>query len=440
MRNKYYISLILLLPLLFICFYSCSNDTTVAPPVTTEGISQSLTSNDQGNISYNDFKLVFPVGTVPAQSNGSPGTVVFSLNSSSSLPGGLNALPAGYTQVGNFLQAGPDNFIFASTIKVFLPAGSESSPTNLSVMTYVPADNKWEIISSNSGTDSVSGKHYMMVDVLQLGYFVIVKNTSSDHSVCTPQGGVQWCINDGLNFIILTVKSAVFSDPSICTSNIAGGMIGATFISPNIPGMVFPSDYCRGIVPVGTYEFWISSRSFSSNDIQTYSLPLPVTVTNSLNWPITWVYNGGEGWTIMGCNLPPGGTWMPGRPQNWPTPTIPYGSGTVQATLTWTNSSGTEADMDLHLYGPNNLHVFWQSPTATNFALDRDWQLQDGNAVENIYSTTTTVPSGSYRVNVAHFSGAAKSFNCRVIVNGSVTNYSGNLQDASVDVRTFTIP
>jgi uncharacterized protein YfaP (DUF2135 family) len=95
--------------------------------------------------------------------------------------------------------------------------------------------------------------------------------------------------------------------------------------------------------------------------------------------------------------------------------------------------------MDLHLYGPNNLHVFWSSPTSANFALDRDWQSQDGDATENIYSTTTIIPAGNYRVNVDHFSGAAKSFNCRVVVNGNVTNFSGNLQAGSVDIRSFTI-
>lgn len=435
MKTRYYILLILLIPALMICFNSCGNDTTVTPSESGSGTSQSVTSNDQGNISFDGFKLVFPVGTVPKQTNGSPGTVVFSINSSSAIPTGLNSLPSGYSQIGKYLQAGPDNFVFSSTIRVYLPC-SESSPSNLHVMGYFPDENGWKIIPSNAVTES--GTHYLAVDVLKLGYFVIVKSTTSDHSTFSPDGGVQWCINDGLTFIILTVKSAVFTDPG-AGNLIAGGMIGRTFISPNTPGMVFPSDYCRGIVPLGTYEFWVSRRSFDSDNIETYSLPVPVTVTNSLNWPISWVYTGGEGWTIFGCQLPGGGTWNPGRPPAWPSPTTPYGSGTVQATLTWTNGNGNEADLDLHLYGPNNLHISYLNTTSPNFALDRDWQTQDGAAVENIYSTTATVPSGNYRVNVNHYSGAAKSFNCRVIVNGNVTNYSGNLQDGSVDVRTFTI-
>ena len=436
--TKYSIYFLLLLAV-SVFYFNCGSDNpvTTTPGGNTEGTTQSLTSDNQGNISFDGFRMLFPVGTVPRQTNGTAGTVVFSMNSSTSIPTGLSALPSGTTQVGKVLQAGPDNFVFSSTIRINLPAGSEASPQNLSVMGYFPEENGWKIVPSNFSTES-GGAHILSIDVLKLGYFVIVKGAVTDN-VFSPQGGVQWCTNDGLTFVILTVKSVVFAEPGI-GALIAGGMVGKTFVSPNIPGMVFPSDFCRGIVPLGTYEFWVSFRSWNSNDIQTYSLPVPVTVSSSLNWPLGWIYTAGDGWTIFGCQLPNGGTWLPGRPAAWPPASVPYGSGTVQATLTWNNSSGTEADMDLHLYGPNNLHVFWQSPTSANFTLDRDWQSSDGDAVENIYSTTTTVPSGDYRVNVAHFSGASKSFNCRVIVNGVVTNYSGNLSAASVDVRSFTIP
>lgn len=440
MKSKYFILVFLLVPAFLIYFGGCGNDsTTVTPPTGSgEGISQSVTSTEQGNLTFDGFRLVFPVETVPRQSNGTSGTVVFSINSNSSMPSGLTSLPSGYTQIGKFLQAGPENFVFNSTIRVYLPPGSESSPTNLNVMGYFPDENGWKLIPSNSGTDSATGSHYMAVDVLKLGYFVIVKSTSADNSMFTPNGGVQWCSFDGLTFVILTVKSVSFADPNVATL-IAGGMVGRTFISPNWAGSPFPSDYCRGIVPLGTYEFWVSTRSWTSNDIETYSLPVSVTVSSSLNWPLGWIYTAGDGWTIFGCQLPGGGTWNPGRPPAWPPPTIPFGSGTVQATLTWNNASGTEADMDLHLYGPNSLHIYWGSTTSTNFALDRDWQSSDGDAIENIFSTTTTIPAGSYRVNVDHFGGAAKSFNCRVIVNGNVTNFSGNLQAGSVDVRSFTI-
>src|SRR5436190_13528558 len=121
MKIYHFFPFVLLFSVLFY-FNSCSNDTTVTPPVTDgQGITQTVTSNDKGNISFDNFKLVFAVGTVPLQQNGSAGTVVFSMNSMSSMPSGLTSLPSGYTQIGKFLQAGPDNFIFNSTIQVYMP-------------------------------------------------------------------------------------------------------------------------------------------------------------------------------------------------------------------------------------------------------------------------------------------------------------------------------
>src|SRR5205085_6459170 len=103
MKTKYYLLFMLLLPAFLFYFNSCGNDTTVTPEENGAGTTQSLTSNDQGNISFDGFRLLFPVGTVPHQANGTAGTVVFSLNSSGSIPSGLIALPSGYTAIGKFL-------------------------------------------------------------------------------------------------------------------------------------------------------------------------------------------------------------------------------------------------------------------------------------------------------------------------------------------------
>src|SRR5437667_8911165 len=88
-------------------FIGCSNDTTVTPPTNSgTGITQTVTSSQQGNITFDGFRLVFPAFTVPQQTNGSDGTVIFSMNTTSTIPTGLSALPSGYTQIGKILQAG----------------------------------------------------------------------------------------------------------------------------------------------------------------------------------------------------------------------------------------------------------------------------------------------------------------------------------------------
>lgn len=443
MLKPYRIFTVIFIVLLLLILTGCSNDTTnPSDPGTGTGTTKTLTSDQEGSLSNNGFIVNIPVGAVPRLQNGNAGTVVFSINTSSTIEQGVAQLPAGYTRISDFVKVGPEQFIFNMTIRIYLPAGSESSPAGLVVMGYYPETNEWKIVPTNIGTNPSNNSHYLYIDVLKLGYFVLLKSTTADNPPMVPaDGGIQWCNNDGQTFIILTVASATLDPvyPPGWASTYMAGLVGGTFISPNWPASPFPSDYCRGILPLGTYSFWVSTRHWMSDDIQTYSIPVPVTITNSLNWPLGWIYTIGDGWTIMGCQLPAGGTWVPGRPTNWPPPTQPFGTGTVQATLTWVNTQGSTTDLDLHLYGPNSIHVYFGAPTSTNFALDRDWTSALGNAIENIYSTTTTVPAGDYRIDVNHFSGVSKSFNCRVIVNGSVTNYSGTLSTGTVTARTFTI-
>ncbi|MGB4852805.1 MAG: hypothetical protein WBQ38_10865, partial [Ignavibacteria bacterium] len=175
--------------------------------------------------------------------------------------------------------------------------------------------------------------------------------------------------------------------------------------------------------------------------IYTYSLPASVTVSDPLNFNGWSTY---DAVTYVPFTLPAGGSWLLVRPSggsgSWPPPTIPFGSGTFQATLTWYNSAGEITDLDLHLYGPDNLHIFYQNRTSANFELDRDWTSQTGNAIENIYSTTTSIPSGNYEVKVHNYSGVQKSFNVRVILNGASSNFSGTVsQGQEVTARSFTI-
>ena len=114
--------------------------------------------------------------------------------------------------------------------------------------------------------------------------------------------------------------------------------------------------------------------------------------------------------------------WNDGRSDAWGTITTTYGTGKFQATLTWVNPSEAEhTDYDLHLYGPDNLHVFFTNKKQGCFELDRDWISNPGNAVENIYSVRDNFTPGRYQVKVHHYNGVmGRRYNCRVIINGVV--------------------
>lgn len=434
MKKITILTLLVLFQVIFLL--SCSDDNTTTNPTdpgSGNGTTQSVTSDQSQNMEYDGFRMEIHKGDVPRLGNGSAGTVTFSLNTSSSVESGIPPVPSGYTVISKYLKAGPESFNFNSPVQLFFPASSQNSPQDLAVMQYSDATGDWRIIST-SAIDTAQKK--IGVDLLSLGYFVLVKQTFTSDASDFRQGGCVYdCPPEPFMNYILTVQSVTPEKPSILNLYV-GGLIGRTYMNPIFNGC--PEGKTKCIVPQGSISFWVTRSNCQSNPpvIETYSIPAPVTVPDPLEF-IGWSTY--DAVTYVPFCLPSGGTWVAGRPENWPPPTVPVGTGTFQATLTWLNTSTSATDLDLHLYGPDNMHIFWQNTSNANFMLDRDWQSQTGNAIENIFSTTATIPAGNYRVNVEHFSGFAKSFNCRVIVNGNVTNYSGNLGGGSVDVRTFSI-
>ena len=154
-----------------------------------------------------------------------------------------------------------------------------------------------------------------------------------------------------------------------------------------------------------------------------------------------------EGWgeasdarpcAIMGGGLLPGDPAALGR------------TGDFQATLRWHNSSDNAADLDLHLDGPNGLHVFYDAKLSGDgsLRLDRDWRTASGDAVENIYQVkddagnSLPMPPGTYTLRVDHYSGAdGMPYQVRVIRNGTVSNFSGTISsDQEFGLMTFTVP
>lgn len=439
MKNNYTLTAILLL-IAALTFSSCEqkNENPVDPPVVGgEGATATYTTNDYGSLNYDNFSLVIDKGDVPTLSGGAPGTVVFSLNTSSSVSSGTPAVPSGYSVIGKYLTTGPQAFNFAGPIQLYFPASGEPSPQNLVVLSYSGTSNEWKIVPT-SAIDT-AGKR-IGVDVLELGYYVLTKRTSVSDASDYRAGGCVLEMSEIWTNYILTVNSASPEKPEILNFY-AGGYIGRIFSGPIFLGC--PNGKTKAIVPQGVSTFWVSKTVCQGGDPQvyTYTLPASVTVSEPLNFVGWSTY---DAVTYVPFTLPPGGTWVAGRPSGgagaWPTPTQPFGSGTFQATLTWHNSSGDAADLDLHLYGPNNLHVYYGATTSPNFSLDRDWQSAVGNAIENIFSTTATVPVGAYEVKVKNYSGVTKSFNVRVILNGSSTNYTGSLsQSQETTAYTFTI-
>lgn len=77
--------------------------------------------------------------------------------------------------------------------------------------------------------------------------------------------------------------------------------------------------------------------------------------------------------------------------------------GDIRVSLSWYNSD----DLDLHLYGPNNTHVYFSKKSQNGFNLDVDMNAfglhDDHNPVENITADFKNVKPGKYEVMVHQF-------------------------------------
>lgn len=104
---------------------------------------------------------------------------------------------------------------------------------------------------------------------------------------------------------------------------------------------------------------------------------------------------------------------------------LTYGSGDVQVTLTWDNTS----DMDLYVIDPNDEEIYYSHPSsASGGSLDVDDT--DGYGPENIFWPANGAITGTYQVYIRHYSGQLPT-NYTVLVNafGYTQKFQGTVTD-----------
>jgi hypothetical protein len=438
--KKLFLPFLFIVILSFTVFSSCNKSEN--PVTTNNGGTGSqntlvLKSPNGGTLTYDGYSMTILPNTVPKLANGGDGTVTFSVETKTSLDSGIAGLPSGHTLVGKYVKFGPDGFIFAHPIKMYFPASSESSPELLVVMRYYPEQNQWLRVNT-SLIDTVNKIISTDGDGPRLGYFALVKAPAVPKIALSTEssGGIEFS-GESNYWYTLTVASVVFLKYPYQGAWFSGGSpVGHTFSSGSDPTGNYPLSPMHAYLPQGSYTIWVSRRS-STGSLYTWSVPYTCNITSALvymGWssPTNWAH----------LTAPGSGDWVLGAPTNWPTPTIPMGTGKFQATLTWINTSSSYADLDLWLTLPNNEKVYYGHKVAndSSFALDKDWQSAAGNANENIYSIKNSLPSGSYKVEVNYYGGSGtKAFNTRVLLNGNVTNYAGSLSSGRVNVYNFSL-
>ncbi len=415
--------LTILLSILFLLLVSCKDSDSPTEPgdgdPETETIVTTISSTQGGTASIPSGMTVQVIpGTVPLNQNGESASVSFSIESPVESPAALS----NGTFVGNLVKYGPESFNFRWPVKVSLPYPEGEDPADLHLVYFDPIEENWRAIpTSYVETDD----RKISADKLTLGIFGLAKFTSLMKVESeTSDGGFEFSGSSSYYYTLTVASVRNYKYPNQATWY--GNIVGTTGSSGSTPtgGPRQPTHF---ILPQATYQIWITRTTPGTMStwpiIETYTVPAEGT----LSGPVTWSgpLSTGSGWTSLG--MPGGGSWVEGRPEGWSVPTVTYGNGNFQATLTWVNNDSHQTDLDLHLFGPSSMHVYYGGSQSSDGSveLDRDWLSEYGNATENIYSLST-MPGGSYTIKVNLFSGDPVNFSVRIIRNGSVKNFSGS--------------
>ena len=108
---------------------------------------------------------------------------------------------------------------------------------------------------------------------------------------------------------------------------------------------------------------------------------------------------------------------------------LDFGYGDVQITLVWNN----EADLDLHVFDPNDEEIWWKYPSSySGGVLDVDDI--DGYGPENVYWSKRGAPTGNYEVYIHYYVWDDQPWrpytsNYTVLINafGRIKKFSGSI-------------
>jgi len=424
---------------------------------TPESAITTISSTADGSIAIpSGAAIQVTAGTVPKNQGGNSAKVTFSIESPVQAPAPLGD---GGRLLGDLVKYGPEGFTFRWPVKMTLPIPAGIDPYSVVVVHYDEVAESWKrMIHSGIDTDN----RLVSFDALKLGIYGLATFSSSSKALNWAKEAGSRILKTGNTFdcedgVIFKIMVPPYSSPpysyAITINNVfAFRYPGQAYLKPQLIGqMATPGEGRKYIgyiasqmhLPQATYTFCLTRMSnyspFAATEV--YNKTINVTTDRCLQYP--FLENPDNYKEILLSDFT-GGRWVTGTGCNWPTPTKTYGTGNFEATLTWVNNTSHTTDLDLHLYGPNGMHVYWNNPVSSDGSVhkDRDWMETPGEATENIYNEDgKTMPAGNYVVKVRYYSGDNVDFNVRIINSGQKTiNYRGRAQsvDSYTTIGTFT--
>lgn len=412
---------------------SCLKDGTES--IMLETVGNATPSQTEVNVVKSDegveftaggVKISVPHGAVGTRADGAKGELPVTVTRLETLP---TTLPGGAIyKEGSAVQIDPMGVNFVTPVMLTMTAANVNVADNVQVYRYNEAQSRWEKVSGVKR--DAEGK--FTFPTLSLGIFAI----GVDPNALTT-GGVH--ITRGRN--LTTDTPEYMLAPSYTHYAVA----------ETVPGI-----HKRIAVAAPDQDLWIDGLAPGEHTIVLarerrltpleasagieYSQPLTVTVTEPLRKGTALSVEEYTGWAELPYTDI---VWSQGRPAAWGEATATPATGKFQATLTWANSDDELSDYDLHLYGPNNMHVSAANPKGYGFELDKESGMDAGDCIEHLFSTSEGFSRGDYRLTVQLYQGMkGRRYHCRVIMDGTVVKHlTGTIttDKGEMEIYRFTV-
>jgi hypothetical protein len=431
-------------------------------PIENESVTVQINSNESGGeLVLGGTKLRIPPNSIPDLANGDASEVSFTIESGADLP---KPLPAGMKTVAPVTHFGPEGFIFQDVLWLQFELPDNLNLDQVSIIGYLPDVQNYGIIPISYYDEE---NRIVGASVYELGYYFLV-NVEGVNQIRSPHGSGGFIVNysnpngwypstptlqdwaDAQTYYKVVVTNFVPTYPEDMglwagyDPDANGGRRYWEFQTPPVITGWGPN-HTIGIkaigLPQGEYKgLLIASYKQSQQDLpicRTYSKEISFTIDDH----VICDQFGCSGWSD-GPALPSGGVWNDSDCLQYnPIPTTPVCTGEFQATLTWYNGDYGDTDLDLHLYGPDGLFVYFgnKNPGVGGIVLDRDIVNDPGPVQENICAPTLWgMPKGAYEVKVDHYSGDEKAFQVRVLVGSKSSSFQGTLSPGDSDLLVYT--
>ncbi len=417
--------------------------------------SLTVTSAEAGVVTDGSgVSLTIPAGAVPANDDGSIGSMIFSIAQDTTT---VPSLPGGYVSVGPVVNLGPEGFVFEQPVTISIPISAGIDPASVMGASYYDTGQSvWVLVpgsvDATARTIQVSTTHLSIWTAWGLNPQMPVDVNYGSLRIARPAanldyGGPDATYSSATTSHGICIRSATFDDPVegawwVGTDSLQFS-VDNYWGSPE-PDMRNPYEDYR--MPNGSYQLTEIIYQSERNPGDPFYIPHFYTMWRDYG---TVIVSGGE---TVDINFPYEASygdpeWTIDRPPCWGTVTSSVhtgGAGGVQVTLNWNSN----ADLDLHVIEPGGEEIYFANhPVASGGDLDRDNQCSDFvlGKPENIFWTTP--PNGTYQVNVVYYldcGGAGPvNFTVRICKNNICQNpISGtaNTGGDAVSVTSFSYP